>query len=122
MAKIELFDKDGKSRGYFETRNRVNHLTGKEWLFSTKSVIPKNFPPSFQHQLRNKHGGQKPPELCQQIVETFTKEGELVLDPFAGVGGTLIGSTLCNREAFGIEINEKWANIYKKVCDLEKIE
>ncbi|NVM02045.1 MAG: class I SAM-dependent methyltransferase [Candidatus Helarchaeota archaeon] len=120
--KIELFDELGKSRGYYDKRNKINDLTGKEWLFSTKSVIPKSYPPSFQLQnLRNKHGGQKPPELCAQLINTFTKKGELVLDPLAGVGGTLIGCTLTNRRGIGIEINPKWVNIYKEVCKLEKI-
>lgn len=120
--KIELFDESGESRGFYDKRNKINDLTGKEWLFSTKSVIPKSYPPSFQLQnLRNQHGGQKPPELCAQLINTFTKKGELVLDPLAGVGGTLIGCTLTNRQGIGIEINPKWVNIYKEVCKLEKI-
>ena len=60
--KIELINEEGESRGYYDLANQLNDLTGKEWVFSTKSVIPKGFPPSFQHKLRNKHGGQKPPE------------------------------------------------------------
>jgi len=64
IKKIELFSKNGKSRGFYDLANQLNDLTGKEWVFSTKSVIPKGFPPSFQLKLRNKHGGQKPPELC----------------------------------------------------------
>jgi len=96
-------------------------LTGKEWVFSTKSVIPKGFPPSFQLKLRNKHGGQKPPELKQTIIETFTKEGELVLDPFSGVGGTLFGCYRSKRNGIGVEINKEWIDIYYNVCDLEAI-
>jgi len=97
-------------------------LTGKEWVFSTKSVIPKGFPPSFQLKLRNKHGGQKPPELCEMIIKTFTKEGELVLDPFCGVGGTLFGCSLSKRSGIGVEINKEWIDIYYNVCDLEAVE
>ena len=102
--------------------NQLNDLTGKEWVFSTKSVIPKGFPPSFQLKLRNKHGGQKPPELCEMIIKTFTKEGELVLDPFCGVGGTLFGCSLSKRNGIGSEINKQWIDIYYNVCDLEAIE
>ena len=97
-------------------------MTGKEWVFSTKSVIPKGFPPSFQLKLRNKHGGQKPPELCEMIIKTFTKEGELVLDPFCGVGGTLFGCSLSKRSGIGVEINKEWIDIYYNVCDLEAVE
>jgi len=44
------------------------------------------------------------------------------LDPFAGVGGTLLGASLCDRKAVGIEINKKWADIYNQVCKLENLD
>ncbi|NHI94184.1 MAG: class I SAM-dependent methyltransferase [Candidatus Lokiarchaeota archaeon] len=119
--KIEIFDERGNSRGYYHPENQLNDLTGKEWVFATKSVIPKSYPPSFQQQLRNQHGGQKPPELCAELIETFTKKGEKVLDPFAGVGGTLLGCSITNRIGIGIEKNQKWIDLYKEVCRLEKI-
>ncbi|MFX0077450.1 MAG: TRM11 family SAM-dependent methyltransferase [Candidatus Hermodarchaeota archaeon] len=96
-------------------------MTGKEWVFSTKSIIPKGYPPSFHLNLRNKHGGQKPPELCESLIKTFTKEGESVLDPFCGVGGTLIGCHLSDRTGTGIEINKDWINIYQNICELESL-
>jgi len=113
--KTEVFDEENNSRGYYDQANELNDLTGKEWLFSTKSVIPKSYPPSFQQKLRNKHGGQKPPELCASLIKTFSKQDETVLDPFAGVGGTLIGCSLENRRGIGIEINKKWVDIYEKI-------
>nr|MDO8118066.1 DNA methyltransferase [Candidatus Sigynarchaeota archaeon] len=119
--KVELKDKDGKSRGFYDLRNRLNDLTGKEWVFSTKSVIPRTYPPSFQHQLRNLHGGQKPPELCAELIQTFTKRGEVVLDPFAGVGGTLIGCSITSRAGVGVEINGDWIKVYRDVCALEHV-
>jgi len=99
--------------------NALNDLTGAEWKFSTKSVINKVFPINLQHKLRSQHGGQKPPDLCADLIKTFTKRGQMVLDPLAGVGGTLIGASLCDREAIGIEINPAWQDVYKKVCSLE---
>ena len=122
IRKIELFSENGKSRGFYDLANQLNDLTGKEWVFSTKSVIPKGYPPSFQLKLRNKHGGQKPPELCESLIKTFTKEGDFVLDPFCGVGGTLIGCHLSNRIGVGVEINKDWIDIYHNICDLESIE
>jgi len=109
-------------RGVYHKNNTLNDLTGKEWKFATRSVITKVYPLNMQHNLRKLHGGQKPPELCADLIKTFTKEGAIVLDLFAGVGGTLLGATLCNRKAVGIEINPKWVEIYKQVCKLEKIQ
>jgi len=104
-----------------DARNTLNDLNGAEWKFSTKSVINKVFPINMQHKLRSQHGGQKPPELCADLIKTFTKSGQMVLDPLAGVGGTLLGASLCNRKAIGIEINPEWIKIYKKVCSLENL-
>jgi len=109
-------------RGIYHTGNRLNDLTGKEWLYSTRSVINKAYPPSFQHALRSQHGGQKPPELCADLIRTFTKAGQRVLDPFMGVGGTLLGASLCGRRAVGVEIQPRWVEVYLEVCRLEGIE
>jgi len=108
-------------RGIYHTGNRLNDLTGKEWVFSTRSVINKAYPPSFQLHLRSQHGGQKPPELCAELIRTFTKAGQRVLDPFAGVGGTLLGATVAGRSAVGVELNPRWIEIYREVCRLEGI-
>jgi len=113
------FRKDLGKRGFYDVRNTLNDLTGKEWKFMSRSVINRSYPPDFQHQLRKQHGGQKPPLLCADLIKTFTKKGEIVLDPLMGVGGTLLGAALCGREAIGIEINKNWIDIYKKVCELE---
>lgn len=55
------------------------------------------------------------------LVRTFTKENERVLDPLAGVGGTLLGCSLSGRKGTGIEINQEWIEIYRQVCELESI-
>jgi DNA modification methylase len=52
-----------------------------------------------------------------RLIEFFTKPGELVLDPFAGVGGTLLGAAICRspRRAIGFEIDQRWADVYSFV-------
>ena len=98
----------------YSEKNKLNNLTGSEWKFSTKSVINKVYPINMQHKLRSEHGGQKPPELCADLIKIFTKENQLVLDPFMGVGGTLLGASLVNRKAVGIDLNSRWIEIYKE--------
>jgi len=102
--------------------NKLNDLTGAEWKFSTKSVINKPYPVNMQHKLRSQHGGQKPPQLCADLISIFTKKGQKVLDPFGGVGGTLLGASLVGRKALGIEIEPRWIDIYKEVAFLENLE
>jgi DNA modification methylase len=119
MDKTELFDEKGESRGFYSAKNRLNDLTGREWVFWTRSVITKPYPPNFSHKLRSRHGGQKPPELCRDIINVFTKKGATVLDPFMGVGGVLLGAALAGRRATGIEIEPKWIDLYRRVCEQE---
>lgn len=103
-------------------RNALNDLTGEQWLFFTRSVIQTAYRHELGHDLRKAHGANKPPQLMRSLIEFFTKPGERVLDPFAGVGGTLIGAALAGRHATGIEINPRWAEVYAKVCQREGIE
>ena len=105
----------------YSDKNKLNDLTGSEWKFCTKSVISKPYPINMQHKLRSEHGGQKPPELCADIIKMFTKKGMKVLDPFMGVGGTLLGASLIEREAVGIDLNKRWIDIYKEVSNLENL-
>ncbi len=102
-------------------RNKLNALAGNEWLFFTKSVLRTSYSHGLGHKLRREQGGNKPPQLMQHIIEFFTKPGQSVLDPFAGVGGTLLGASLCGRTATGIEINPRWIDIYHQVCEQEAI-
>ncbi|WP_121741134.1 DNA methyltransferase [Natronorubrum halophilum] len=114
-----------EGRGIYDERNRVNDLTGKEWKYATKSVIPEGYPPAVQHDLRSEHGGQKPPRLCAELIGRFSQAGDTVLDPFAGVGGTLLGASFCEhegtgrRDAIGFERTERWIEIYEEVLERE---
>ncbi|MGI5835991.1 MAG: DNA methyltransferase [Chloroflexota bacterium] len=100
-------------------KNALNDLSGEEWLYFTKSVITTTFPSEYGHDLRKAHGANKPPQLMKQLIEFFTKAGGRVLDPFAGVGGTLIGAALCDppRDCVGIEINGRWIEVYRQVVE-----
>jgi DNA modification methylase len=101
--------------------NKLNELAGNEWLYFTKSVLRTSYPRGIGHDLRREHGANKPPQLMQHIIEFFTKSGGTVLDPFCGVGGTLLGAALCGRAATGIELNPRWLEVYRQGCEREGI-
>lgn len=62
--------------------------------------------------IRNKkHPTEKPVELMQILVENSSKEGEVVLDPFMGVGGVGVACMKSGRDFIGIEIDEKYFGI-----------
>ena len=99
-------------------KNTLNDLSGDRFLYFTKSVLSTSYPSIYSHELRKKHGANKPPQLMALLIEFFTKTGMSVLDPFAGVGGTLIGASIATpgpRQCMGIEVNQQWTDIYSHV-------
>ena len=97
--------------------NTLNELSGEEWLYFTKSVWTTAYPSELGHALRKAHGANKPPRLMARLIEFFSRTGELVLDPFAGVGGTLLGAAIAKgpRRALGIELDPRWGAVYDGV-------
>ncbi len=105
-------------------RNTLNELSGEEWLYFTKSLWTTAYPSELGHALRKQHGANKPPRLMARLIEFFTKTGDLVLDPFAGVGGTLLGAAIARgpRRALGIELSGRWATVYEQVVEAARRE
>ncbi len=98
--------------------NKLNDLPGGEWTFFLNSVVNTRYSTGgeegFAHHIRKIHPSPKPPQLMKQIIEFFTKENEIVFDYFMGVGGSLLGSSLSNRRAIGIDLSDKFINAYKE--------
>ena len=102
----------------YHRKNKLNDLPGGQWTFFLNSVINTRFPTNgveaYAHDIRKIHPSPKPPQLMRDIIEFFTKENDVVLDYFMGVGGTLLGASLCNRNAIGIDLNQKYIDTYKE--------
>jgi DNA modification methylase len=105
------------SDGTVHPGNTLNELSGEEWLYFTKSLWTTAYPSELGHAARKAHGANKPPRLMARLIEYFTKGGDLVLDPFAGVGGTLLGAAICRRprRAIGIELEPRWVEVFERV-------
>ena len=57
------------------------------------------------------HPAQKPIKLLKQLIEIFTDEGDVVIDPCAGSGSTLLAAYELGRDAYGFEVSKE---IYTK--------
>jgi len=71
---------------------------------------------------RKIHKTQKPIGLLERLISIFTDEGEVVIDPVAGSGSTIIAAENLGRRAFGFEIHKTffveatdWINFARKV-------
>lgn len=66
------------------------------------------------HPEKTIHPCQFPVELVERCVLAFTNEDEWVLDPFAGVGSTLIGAVKHQRRAMGAEKEPEYIRIARE--------
>jgi DNA modification methylase len=111
---------DTPTDGAIHPRNTLNDMTGREWTYALRSVIatryPTTGPEGYAHALRRAHPSPKPPQLMAELIRFFTKRGARVLDPFAGVGGTLLACALEGRRGVGVELSAEYAAIYAQVC------
>ena len=60
------------------------------------------------------HPTQKPVELCEYLIKTYSNEGDVVLDNCMGSGTTGVACKNLNRKFIGIEFNDKYFNIAKE--------
>jgi DNA modification methylase len=89
--------------------NRLNELSGKEWIKFTKSWFKHSPPPRDRTKLI--HPAGFPETLVREFVEFFTKPNMWVLDPFMGTGSTLLAARAARRNAVGVEINPRYASM-----------
>lgn len=82
----------------------------------TKNNIyyPKNILEIPQKRIKAGHPTQKPIELLEYLVKTYSNEGDLILDNCMGSGTTGIACKKLNRKFIGIELEGKYFEIAEK--------
>lgn len=60
---------------------------------------------------KNIHDTEKPVELMKILIENSSNKGDIVLDPFMGVGSTVLASIESGRYGIGVEIDENYYDI-----------
>lgn len=66
------------------------------------------------------HPTQKPVKLLEKLIKIFTDEGDVVIDPCAGSGTTLLAANNCKRKAYGFEIKKQFYREAVKLIDSNK--
>jgi hypothetical protein len=89
--------------------NRLNDLTPRAWIKFQKSWFIHN-PPPRENGVKP-HPAKFPESLAQQFIEFFTKPGQLVFDPMAGTGSTLLAAVRAGRDALGVELSPEFARM-----------
>ncbi|MDA8359268.1 MAG: DNA methyltransferase [Actinomycetota bacterium] len=63
------------------------------------------------------HPGKMLPDLARRIVAEYSRPGQLVVDPLAGTGTTLVEAALLGRRAVGVELEARWADLARINAD-----
>lgn len=106
-------DKPKKSKEYSRTEIIGGVSNSKEKTINKK--YPQNILIYSNASQKNKlHPTQKPVELLEYLIKTYTNEGETVLDNCMGSGSTGVACVNTNRNFIGIELDEKYFNIAKE--------
>lgn len=105
-------EKDGK----FDSRNKLNNLYSTEWIKETVSVwTQKGLGASHKDaQIEKLHPAPFSFQDVGRLIRFFSKEKQIVLDPFCGVASTLKACAINNRKGVGIELNKKYVELGKK--------
>ena len=90
----------------------LGHIKRKDYV-QTHTNYPKAFL-QYSRPSKNVHPTQKPVDLLEYLIKTYTNEGELILDFTMGSGSTGVACLNTNRKFIGIELDEKYFEIAKK--------
>lgn len=107
--------KEGKRKnrieGLSKSGNYANHRTetinkdGKRYPLATLE---------FKRDSSRLHPTQKPIDLLEYLIKTYSTENDIILDNCIGSGSTCIAAINTNRHFIGIELLEKYVNIANK--------
>lgn len=98
-----------ENKGKYDKRNKLNDLTGKEWLKLTASFWLSE--KCADDKDAYNHPAPFLVKDIQKLISMFTKTEMRVLDPFCGSGTTLLASTLLNRYGIGIDLNTEYRDL-----------
>lgn len=106
-------------RGVVKHSNNTMECYGKTNDIISKSEDGRRYPlnminiKKLSGHKNNFHPTQKPVELLEYLIKTYTNEGEVVLDFTMGSGSTGVACVNTNRKFIGIELDDKYFEISK---------
>lgn len=93
------------------SKKRPLEIDGATWLRYSLSIW-KDLKKSQTEQTL-KHPAIFPAQLAKRLIEVFTFEEDIILDPFVGTGSTLVAAEELGRNSIGIDISKEFIRISK---------
>ena len=89
----------------------VKHNPGREYEGTTNNPSTTLYCPK---ETGGQHPFQKPLDLLEYLIRTYSNEGDLVLDTFMGGGSTCVAAMRSGRRSIGIEMTDKYYRVAQK--------
>lgn len=89
--------------------SRAARSPASVWL--TGQVCPRDQRRGRYLPGSNAHPAKMYPATARKLITTYTRPGELVFDPMAGIGTTIIEAIHCGRDSVGVEYEPRWARL-----------
>jgi DNA modification methylase len=109
------------SQAGIDPRNLLNELSAKEWIAETVSVwTQRGLGANHKDaQIEKQHPAPFSFTDVSRLVRFFTKQNDVVLDPFVGVGSTLKACAIEGRNGIGFELNPRYADLARERLNTE---
>lgn len=86
-----------------------NGLSPREWTQLSRNVWDDVSSPRNKRHLE--HGAVYPIKLAERLIQMYSGEGDLVFDPFNGIGSTIVAAKRLRRNGLGIELNPRFVQL-----------
>lgn len=104
-------------------KKRKTKISNKDTIYKEDTLMKEhivrytNYPNNvlfFNKESKTVHPTQKPIDLLEYLIKTYTKEGDIVLDNCMGSGSTGVASGNLKRKFIGIELDSNYFEIAKR--------
>lgn len=110
---IEVFCKGDLKKKGDKDKIDINADEFKQWVVAKWSIAPERKMKEFGHP------AMFPEQLVERVLKLFSYQGDIILDPFNGVGTTTTVAQRFNRNYIGIDISEEYCQKAEKRLDSE---
>lgn len=105
---LEIFAKGDLKKDGDSNKIDIKDDEFKEWVVAKWSIAPE------RKMVQYDHPAMFPEKLVERALKLFSYEGDVILDPFNGVGTTCVVAKRFNRKYIGIDVSQKYCNVAKK--------